>query len=201
MGNKYKTPKGITIRTAKTAEIGFQYAEKWQREPFDCDTTDVNNLEKLSHFRDRVLDAIKDKSFDYKKFFPDSPRAQKYSHTKGALIKDYLQTWWENEFCPYAKASDIADSKRIIDNQLSPDWAFGLISIENLTWDDVLVWSKEKSKRSKCGLKRKQNIITILRSALNDAVPQIITINPLEGRRLTLSRKDKKTRAGNRLRR
>jgi len=192
MGYKYKTPKGITIRSAKTAEISFMYKEKRQREPFDCDTTDTDNLDKLSHFRDRVLDAIKDKSFDYKKFFPDSEKAQLYSHTQGALIKDYLQTWWKYDFSPYAKASDLVDSKRTIDNELSPDWAFGNIPIDDLTWDDVLIWSKEKSKRSTCGRKRKNNILTILRSALNDAVPQTIKDNPLEGKKLPISRKDKK---------
>lgn len=180
---------GVKIISETAFQISFVYKGKRYRPRVRGNTANPRNVKAAERFRRQVLDAIEDEKFDFATFFPKSKEAKEclLPPTKSILLKNYLPRWFEKEYKPYLKDSSKVKDERTLRNQIVP--AFGKYPISILTWNHVLDWAKKKT----CTTKTKNNIITILRSAMNDAVENhIIEVNPLENRSLSKSRVEKR---------
>lgn len=180
---------GVRIVSATSFSISFVYKGKRYRPRIRGNTSNPRNVKSVIRFRQQILGAIEDGTFDFATFFPKSKEAKEFRlpQTKGVLLKNYLPKWFENEYKPYIKDSSKVKDWRTVQNQLIP--AFGKYPISVLEWSHVMDWAKKKT----CTTKTKNNIITILRSAMNDAVENhIIDINTLENRSLAKSRSEKR---------
>ena len=125
----------------------------------------------------RIELAIAEGTFDYKKEFPGSKRAENFAEYKGdiLLLKDYLSTWLKNEE-DFVKAATYDTYRKDINNRLIPE--FGHLPVSDLTRKHVIDWIEQQT----CSAKRLSNIVSPLRISLDVAVDKhIIPSNPLAG--------------------
>jgi len=181
MGNKYT---GIKSATDNSIEIRFRYRGEYCKERVKKKPT-ATNLKKYANFRGAILDAIEDGTFDYQASFPNSTNAKRFkSSAANITIAKYLLDWVE-EVKLTLHTSTYVVNKRIIKGALTKE--FGKLTLDEITWYHVRDWSK---KCTVC-FKTQKNYISVLRSALNDAVEDGLLIdNPLFGK--SLKNRDKK---------
>ena len=187
MGRKYKNNKkykGVQQTSNTSLRIGFSYKGKQQYETRECDPTDEKAWQEAAEIVVDVKREIRDGTFDYLRWFPDSKRAKKYEPTKGAFLKDYLPYFSEvrrNGIQKMGKKpisnSSYAYNKRTIEKVLTP--AFGDLCVDEITADDVYVWAEKYGKN--VTTTTLSNIISPLRVALDFAVlEKKITNNPIK---------------------
>lgn len=185
MGNKRNKWPGVRTVSASSIEISFMYQGERCREPIKLKPTPAN-LRKAHFHRGAILDAIGRGTFDYATTFPKSKRAKKELSTTS--LRYYLDQWLKR-IQPTLKASTYTTHRRIVENQLIP--AFGHLPLSAMRWKDVKDWAYARE----VGPKTIKNIVSVLRSALNDAVDDdLIEHNPLVGKsirtRSTVVKKD-----------
>jgi len=174
MGTKFT---GITARTEKSIEIYFSYQGKKCRETIKTPAT-TENLRKAANHRAAILHAIDNGTFNYREVFPDSKNAREFKLTSSASIESYLKDWIVDIKDSLHSSTYLTHTRRI-NGVLTKE--FGDISIDELRWHHVKTWSK----KNKSSIKTQKNIISILRTALDDAVDdELIEINPLAGKQL-----------------
>lgn len=189
-----ETPAGIEVRAFKkyaTVRMVFYYRKERCRENFSNRSWPDNNPSSISKFeaaikRDvaaahqllsRVRHEISTDKFDYAAFFLDSPNAHKFSVEDRSLrtVEDFLKkflTRSEKRVRPVTHKN----YKKIIDNQLIPD--FGYLQITDLTPGIVRDWVFEKSHT--CKRKTISNILSPFKLAMDDALmDKAITENPV----------------------
>lgn len=175
MGNKHT---GVRAASKNSIEIVFWYRDERCKERVKKEPT-ATNLKKYANFRGAILDAIEDGTFDYQATFPTSKNAKKYKPSAANItIAKYLMGWIE-EVKATLHTSTYTTHKRAIKGILTRE--FGHLTLDEITWLDVRDWSK----KSTVSFKTQKNYISVLRSALNEAVEDgILNDNPLFGKNL-----------------
>lgn len=170
---------GVRPASKTTIEIDFYYHGVRCKERLKLKPTPAN-LKRAGRHRAAVLDAIERGTFDYAVTFPNSPRATLFSHEPGAsiLLRTYLDRWL-NDIRPSLKASTFTIYKRIVNNQIVT--RFGKLPMTQIAWKDVRDWLARKDASAKT----KGNILSVLRTALDDAVEdELLDANPLSGKKI-----------------
>ncbi|OQY18130.1 MAG: hypothetical protein B6I36_07665 [Desulfobacteraceae bacterium 4572_35.1] len=165
----------VKAASASTIEITFKYKGKRCRERLKLKPT-AANLKRASRHREAVVDAIETGAFDYAATFPNSKRVAKFSNNGPETTTGTFLTNWLEDKKPTLKASTYEDYLKTIKNRLVPE--FGDIPLADLRRADVREWVSGLD----CSRKRIANLISPLRSALEDAVEDdYIQSNPLAG--------------------
>lgn len=172
MGRQYD---GVRPASASSIEIDFYYAGRRCRERVRLKPTPAN-LRRAANHRAAILDAIDKGVFNYLETFPNSKNALLFEEKKTAhLIQNYLDVWIKNKE-KTIKASTLEGYKKVIEYVLIPH--LGSIELESLRRKDI----KAMCENMSAGNKRIANVLSVLRSALTDAVTDdLIEINPLAG--------------------
>jgi integrase len=161
---------GVRAASKTTIEITFQLECKRHRERLQLIPT-AANLKKAQRHRDAIVEAIDAGVFDYATTFPDSKHALK---PVTLTLERYLAEWLSAKR-PTLKASTIAGYDKIIGQIIAQ---FGNVQLHQLTRRMVREWVAGME----CSTKRISNILSPLRSALQDAVyDDLIKVNPLYG--------------------
>ncbi|RAH37447.1 Arm DNA-binding domain-containing protein [Halomonas sp. SL1] len=172
MGNQRSNYEGVRVTSASTIGIDFYYKGVRCRERLKLKPTPAN-LKKAARHRAAVIDAIEAGTFDYKVTFPRSKNARKF--LRGDRLDNYLRSWLEAKK-PTLKASTIRTYDTIIERLIIPE--LGELLLEEVTRPIVREWVAKLT----CGNKRISNILTVLRSALGDAMhDELIDTNPIKG--------------------
>ena len=165
---------GVRAASASTIEIDFYYAGKRCRERISLEPTPAN-LKRASQHRAAVLDAIARGVFDYALTFPDSKNAERFAQRGKTTITvtQFLDDWIERK-TKQIKASTADDYRKTINGHLVP--AFGAKALHELKRADVRAWCAQQT----CSNKRIGNILSVLRSALDEAAEdELIESNPI----------------------
>lgn len=170
---------GVRPASNSTIEIDFYYHGVRCKERLKLKPTPAN-LKRAERHRAAVLDAIERGTFDYAVTFPHSPRAALFTHEPGAsiLLRKYMDRWLI-DIRPSLKASTFTIYKRIVNHQIIDK--FGSLPLTQITWKDVRDWLAVKDASAKT----KGNILSVLRTALDDAVEdELLDANPLAGKKM-----------------
>lgn len=169
----YKFPRGISQRNG-ILYLSFSAAGVRYRESIGLPVSRPN----IKHAEQR-LQAIKYEisvgAFDYLKHFPNSRKAEKLRKSSGAslLVADLLNDWLRRakDHCAYSTLKGYAS---VINYHLIPH--FGAMTISELTPTMISDWLAGLQISGK----RKRNILTPLRQALDEALYEgLIDKNPL----------------------
>ena len=170
---------GVRPASKTTIEIDFYYRGVRCKERLKLKPTPAN-LKRAERHRAAVLDAIERGTFEYGITFPDSARAAQFSHEPGASmrLRDYLDRWLK-DIRPSLKVSTFIVYRRIVNHQIID--SFGDHALTHINWKDVRDWVARKDASSKT----RGNILSVLRTALDDAVEdELIDANPLAGKKM-----------------
>src|SRR5262249_5482366 len=124
------------------------------------------NIKYCAKLKARIEHEIATGEFDYKKHFPDSPRATLFSKMPGdALsIEDYLNSWLVTEKDNIKHSTWLGYSK-ILKYHLVP--TFGKLPLSEFRRKHIYDWP---SLRKALSAKRLRNILSVMRIALDGAV-------------------------------
>lgn len=173
MGRKYD---GVRPASASSIEIDFYYAGRRCRERVKLKPTPAN-LRRAANHRAAILDAIDKGVFNYAETFPQSKNALLFSECAPASIKlnSYLNQWLIKKE-QSIKASTLEGYRKIIGYTLIP--TLGHLPLLDLRRKHIRDMCEEITASNK----RIANILSVLRSALTDAVnDDLIETNPLTG--------------------
>lgn len=176
MVRKSEQYQGIQARSASSIEISFTYQGRRCREVVKLKPSPAN-LKTAYRHREAILDAIYHGTFNYSDTFPNSAQAFQFSPIKGdaVTLRSYLWEWLKLKE-QTTKASTYHGYKKIVKNVLSPE--FGDLAVSAVNRRTVKQWALDQ----KCSNKRIANIVSVLRSALQEALDdEIIEANPLTG--------------------
>lgn len=181
VGDK-RPPRGVSIRehkSVKSIQIAFVFRGVRCRESLRLDPTTAN-LRYAEGLRAEIMRKIVSESFKYQDYFPDSPRAALFGYvvskkTVGDLLRAHL------DGCEHAvkngnlSPSTIVGYRRIINGHLLPQ--FDKVEVRALAPSLLRQWLSSLGVTAKTA----RNIVSVLRSALDDAVnDELIDQNPLE---------------------
>jgi integrase len=166
---------GVRASSATSIEIDFYYAGKRCKERLKLQPTPAN-LKRADQHRSSILAAIEAGTFDYSVTFPTSKKAKNFSQFPEAIgltVSMYLESWLEGKK-RQLKASTYDDYRKIVANPLQE--SLGNIGLAALRRVEVKAMVKEMT----CSNKRISNVLSVLRSALDDAVDdELIESNPI----------------------
>ena len=168
--------RGVKGASASSIEITFMYNGIRCRERIPLKPTPAN-LKRAEQHRAAVLYAISDGSFDYKKTFPESLNARKFSKPgEMRLVEEYLEQWLADQK-PRLKASTYQGYRKVVASDLVP--MFGKLLLSEVTRKLV----KEKLRTKATTNKTLSNVQSVFRKALTDAADdyELIEANPLAG--------------------
>lgn len=173
---------GVRQVSASSYELSFVYQGQRCREKIKLPPSKAN-LEYLVRFRAEILNAIERDTFEYGKFFPNSPRAKRMSKIPGLSITvaEALE-YWLKQIKPEVEKSTFYDYEKSVFNFLIP--AFGTLYLSDINKSDVRAWAAGLDVSQK----RLSNLLIPLRRVLADAFDDdLVEKNPLHG--WTLKRK------------
>ena len=176
MGGTRRDYEGVRAASASSIEIDFYYNGERCRERLKLQPTPAN-LKRASQHRAAILRAIDLGEFDYPTTFPHSKNAEKYikKHPEAQTLEAFLAIWLERKK-KQLKTSTWRDYYNTVHHILIPQ--FGATPLGNLTRADVRKWCGTLEASNK----RIANILTVLRSALNEAAEdELIESNPISG--------------------
>ena len=113
-----KKRTGVSKGSANSIVINFTYQGIKCRPRVWGKPTEANLAAALK-FRNRILDAIEDGTFDYATTFPKDKQRYLFNPTSAIKVKQYLTEWYEGHKHNYADSS-LEKNQLIIDNQLIP---------------------------------------------------------------------------------
>lgn len=168
MGNARKQAElkeGVRQVSKSSIEIDFYYRGKRYRERIKKAPT-PRNLNYAANLKGRIEHEIATGEFDYKKRFPDSPRAKACSSLPGDALKvgEHLTAWLATEKTRIKHSTWIGYQK-ILQYHLIPE--FGEMHLTDLKRKHLYMWTDKQTDMS---AKRARNILSPLRIALNAAV-------------------------------
>ncbi|NIF51446.1 site-specific integrase [Burkholderia sp. Ax-1724] len=171
---------GVTIISDSSYEIAFNYKGKRCRERVKA-TPSPANTQKLEKFRQKLLFAIEDGTFNYAQVFPNSKHAAQFAEMPGEVltVEKYFDDWLTRKKVE-VKASTYQGYSGIVNNHVIPK--FGKFALSELKRAAIRNWlSKfDEKKEHMVTNKRLSNIQSCMRSALTDAVDdELIESNPL----------------------
>lgn len=166
---------GVRPASESSIEIDFYYRGVRCRERLRLKPSPAN-LRRASNHRAAILDAIEKGEFEYAVTFPKSKNAAQFSDRKpSGTVREYLEAWIVSK-SPTIKASTALDYGKTIKSHLAP--ALGEIPLVKLRRSDV----KTMCEAILATNKRIANVLSVLRSALTDAVAdELIEFNPIDG--------------------
>lgn len=172
MGKQYD---GVRAASGSSIEIDFRYRGVRCRERLRLKPTPAN-LKRAANHRAAVLLAIEQGTFDYASTFPDSKNAARFSKaTATGTVREYLEGWIDSKE-KTIKSSTATGYRKAINGVLVP--ALGEIELARLKRPDVRAMCEGMS----AGNKRIGNVLSVLRTALDDAVQdEILDHNPIAG--------------------
>lgn len=172
MGKQYD---GVRAGSESSIEIDFRYRGVRCRERLRLKPTPAN-LKRAANHRAAVLLAIEQGTFDYASTFPDSKNAARFSKaTATGTVREYLEGWIDSKE-KTIKSSTATGYRKAINGVLVP--ALGEIELARLKRPDVRAMCEDMG----AGNKRIGNILSVLRTALDDALhDEIIDHNPIAG--------------------
>lgn len=163
---------GVRKASASSIEIDFYYEGARCRERLRLQPTPAN-MKKAARHRAAIIEAIDQGVFDYSITFPRSKNAKKFMRQD--RMDNYLRQWLERKE-PAIKASTFNDYCKIVEGQLIP--IFGTLLLGEFKRKHAREFAAAKT----CSNKRIANILSVLRSALDDAVyDELIDANPIAG--------------------
>jgi integrase len=165
---------GVRAASASTVEIDFYYAGQRCRERISLEPTPAN-LKRAAQHRAAILDAIARGVFDYAVTFPGSKNAERFAKrgTTSITVAKFLDDWLERK-TKQIKISTADDYRKTINGHLVP--AFGRFALPELKRADIRAWCAQRE----CSNKRIANILSVLRSALDEAAEdELIESNPI----------------------
>lgn len=131
------------------------------------------NLKKAERHRAAILTAIENGNFDYAITFPDSKRALQFQAKSSLTVETWLYQWLDSKE-KSLKSSTYDGYLKTIKHVLIPK--FGNVPIVDIKKGYIREWCETLE----CSEKRMKNVISVFRSALQDAVYfEHITDNPL----------------------
>jgi len=179
-GGGKRPPRGVSIRehkSIKSIQIAFVFKGVRCRESLRLDPT-AANIRYADGLRAEINRKIVSESFKYHDYFPDSPRAALFGHvvskkTIGDLLRAQMKGYEHAAEQGHMSPSTRDGYRKIIDGRLLPQ--FGDIEVRNLAPGPVREWVGELGVTAKTA----RNILSVLRSALDDAVnDELIEQNP-----------------------
>lgn len=172
---KERVFEGVREGSSTSIEIDFYYAGERCKERIKLQPTPAN-MKRAAQHRAAILLAIENGTFDYATTFPNSKKAKRYVKVPEALGKtmtEYLGEWLDEKE-KQLKASTWDDYRKIVNNTLIPK--VGKVLLTEFRRLDA----KGIVKDMECSNKRIANILSVLRSALDDAVvDELIETNPI----------------------
>lgn len=177
--------RGVYAASETSIGIRFHYEGQWRREFIKVKPT-PSNLRRAAVFREDIIEAIRNKSFDYVKTFPDSKFGKQIRVQDSQTVKEYLNAWHEAEK-EFIATSMWHEYRKTLDGQLIP--AFGAILLSELMLTDITSFAANH----KASQKTVSNYLSPLRIALNQAVGDgLIPTNPMDGWKLRKKRARKR---------
>lgn len=168
---------GVRAASESSIEIDFYYAGRRCRERIKLEPTPAN-LKRASLHRAAVLDAIERGTFNYAVTFPNSKNAARFAPRDTAAdmpLAGYLERWIDSK-AQTIKASTSEGYRKAIKGVLVPK--LGDIALADLKRGDVRTMCEGIAASNK----RIANVLSVLRSALDDAVgDELIAANPIAG--------------------
>lgn len=175
---------GVAIISDSSYEITFTYKGVRCRERYKAKPSPANTAE-LIKFRQRILFAIEDGSFDYARSFPNSKNIEQFAEKVGDVltIETYFDRWLNRKKVEL-KASTYKGYYGIVNHVVIP--MFGKLPLADLKRAAIRDWlatiDEDREEKKKVTNKRLSNIQSCMRSALADALDdEIIDTNPLAG--------------------
>jgi len=171
MGNKRS---GVKPASATSIQVSFTYKGQQCREFISGSPTKANLAATLKWRNEELIPAIKNKSFDYGSWFPDSKKRFQFQLGAGTKFGPYLERWNEE----HITNSDLKDSTKVTNTRIVNNIikSLGDKYIPEIT--ESLVRDYLQSK--KVSSKTIKNYLSIFRPALTDARYQgLIQANPL----------------------
>jgi len=163
---------GVRAASNSSIEISFYYLGVKRRERIKGKPTPAN-LERINDFRNDILEAIKNDTFEYAVTFPNSKYAVQFKPSVPLSVEKLLLDWLDAQE-PYLKSSTWNGYYKIIKYQIIPE--LGSIPVAALKRKQV----KDMIARKQVSAKTAGNIVSPLRAALDEAVEdELIEVNPL----------------------
>lgn len=170
---------GVRPGSKSSVEIDFYYRGVRCKERIKLKPT-PRNLRYAENLKGAIENEITAGTFNYARYFPESPRARRLSNKPGdaIAIADYLQDWLGREK-RNTKASTWNGYRKIVENILVP--AFGQLMLGEFRRKHAVEWAgRQTSTKKTIG-----NTLSPLRVAFDDAVEEeLIEVNPLAGWKL-----------------
>lgn len=169
-------PRGVTVRehtTSKTITITFTYKGVLCREPLKGLPVTASNIKYAERLRGEIINNIERNIFNYADYFPTSPKLKTFGYSSKGLtvlnsLNNYIDLCCKRQLSP----STINGYKKCI-NALS---YLHDIFVTELTAGIIKNWVQEQTS----SLKTKRNILSFLKSSLDDAVIDgLIPVNPV----------------------
>ena len=164
--------QGVRKASDTTIEIDFYYKGARCRERLPLKPTPAN-LKRAARHRAAIMLAIENDTFDYAVTFPKSKNVRRFMRQD--RIKPYLDNWLASKK-PTLKSSTYEGYRKIIDGHLIP--AFGDLMLAEFRRGHV----RDYAATLTCSNKRIANILSVMRSALNNAFhDDLVGANVLAG--------------------
>lgn len=162
---------GVRAASESSIEISFQYNGRQCRERVKIKPTPAN-LDRARRHREDILDAIAAGTFDYAVTFPNSAHLKKHPEARPLTLGLYLDGWLKAKR-PQIKSSTYASYRKIIGRIIN---AIGDILLADIKRKPIVDYAASLG----AGAKTVRNILSPLRSALDDAVhDELIDVNPI----------------------
>jgi len=169
----------------------FNYLNKRCREQTSLDNTAANRR-KLERILEKIEAEITLGSFDYGRYFPDSPRAESLSkraltktggYHASPLLREFAETWFAEKEIEW-RESQIVTVQGCLDRHILP--ALGHKEVGSITRAEILEFRASLAKvNSRSGKKlsasRINHIMTPLRMMLNEAADRYEFSSPYRG--------------------
>lgn len=168
---------GVKRASASSIEITFVFEGKRCRERLAIAPT-LSGLKKAALFRAAVLHSIENGDFDYAVTFPNSKNIQKFGKVAvdGDTVAQFLVKFLESQE-DKLKSSTYFDYSNTIKNIYAKS-VIAQISVKDLTKGDMRRFCESIA----AGNKRVANVLSVLRSALAQAVEdEYLEVNLLKG--------------------
>ena len=176
MGRKSEY-KNVYISSATSIEVRFNYPTKADRRKERIQLKpSPDNLKKVFLFLAKINEAIENEAFDYSVTFPDSIRAKQFQNNN--ILFHWLNAWLDG--LEHLKASTRNDYQKVVAGQIN-NTELGKMAFADITWKEIKQWAMAKD----VAIKTRNNYMSVLRSALDDAVEDgQLDFNPMLGRKL-----------------
>ncbi|NUO87737.1 MAG: site-specific integrase [Cupriavidus sp.] len=181
-GDGKRPARGVTVRehaNVKSLQIFFVYKGVRCRESLRLEPT-AQNIRFAENLRGEILRRIENGSFRYIDYFPESPRAKLFGFvvtkkTVGDLLRAQKQAHQAAVANGQMSPATAEGYRKVIEGRLMPK--FGETALSNLTPALLREWIAELGVTAKTA----RNIVSVLRSTLDDAVnDELLEQNPLD---------------------